>query len=613
MSKIAAGKSKRGHIGIMLSIIGVIAVAVIIEIIILNSLTRKDSNKTSLVILNQVSGIIKDNEENEEDLIESLKEEYIIRAQTVAYILQAKPEAETNVDELIKIAILMSIDEIHIFDETGTIYAGTLPQYYGFSFDSGEQMAFFKPMLSNRLLTMCQDVTPNTAEGKSMMYAITWNEAQDKMIQVGIKPVRLLEELHHDEISTVIASMPTYEGIDIIVADTETGVIEGATDSKTVGLTLSDIGISKVTSILDKTVSDTMHIDGVKYNCKLMNIGDYIVIVSYSTESAVKNISVAIIIELIYLALAGLTIICVVARLLRANSEINTQMATLASISDIYNSMHLLDLENNTAKEYNARDEVSRAASNTDRADEIMNQMTTLAVEDSYMDEALKFTDVTTLADRMQDKKIISSIFISKAIGWFRASFITIEKDWSGRPKKVLFVTQNINKEKKKEEELIFKSNVDELTGLYNRRAYEEHIAEHKDTVTEENFVFVSLDVNGLKRVNDSLGHAAGDELIKGAANCLKQCFAPYGRIYRVGGDEFSAMIFANENQLEKIKSDFEEVTAKWSGNIVKSLSISSGYVSKRDVSTTSVHEMSKIADKKMYEAKEEHYRIYGK
>jgi diguanylate cyclase (GGDEF)-like protein len=488
-----------------------------------------------------------------------------------------------------------------------------LPQYYGFSFDSGEQMAFFKPMLSNRLLTMCQDVTPNTAEGKSMMYAITWNEAQDKMIQVGIKPVRLLEELHHDEISTVIASMPTYDGIDIIVADTETGVIEGATDSKTVGLTLSDIGISRVTSILDKTVSDTMHIDGVKYNCNLMNIGDYIVIVSYSTESAVKSVSVAILIELIYLALAGATIICVVARLLRANSEVNTQMATLASMSDIYNSMHLLDLENNTAKEYNARDEVSRAVRDTEAADELMRQMTTFTVDDNYLDDALKFTDVSTLADRMQDKKIISSIFISKAIGWFRASFITIEKDWSGRPKKVIYVTQNINKEKKKEEELIFKSNVDELTGLYNRRAYEEHIAEHKDTVTEENFVFVSLDVNGLKRVNDSLGHAAGDELIKGAADCLKQCFAPYGRIYRVGGDEFSAMIFANEKQLEKIKSDFAEVTANWSGELVKSLSISSGFVPKREVSTTSVHEMSNIADKKMYEAKEEHYRIYGK
>ena len=38
-------------------------------------------------------------------------------------------------------------------------------------------MEYFKPMLKNKNLTMCQDVTPNTAEGKELMYAITWNEA----------------------------------------------------------------------------------------------------------------------------------------------------------------------------------------------------------------------------------------------------------------------------------------------------------------------------------------------------------------------------------------------------------------------------------------------------
>jgi diguanylate cyclase (GGDEF)-like protein len=208
----------------------------------------------------------------------------------------------------------------------------------------------------------------------------------------------------------------------------------------------------------------------------------------------------------------------------------------------------------------------------------------------------------------MQDKKIISEVFMSKVIGWFRASFITIEKDWSGHPTKVVFVTQNIDKEKKKEEELLIKSNVDELTGLYNRRAFEDSIAEYGDNVTEPDFVFISLDVNGLKVVNDSMGHAAGDELLQGAAACMKRCFSPYGRVYRIGGDEFSATIFANDDQLEKIKQDFEEVTAAWSGEIVKSLSISAGYVPKREVTTTSIHEMSHIADMKMYEAKARHY-----
>lgn len=110
-------------------------------------------------------------------MINSLKDDYIVRAKAVAYIIDAKPEAEKDVDELRKIANLMSVDEVHLFDKDGTIYSGSVPKYYGYNFDSGEQIEYFKPMLTDKSLTMCQDVTPNTSEGKEMMYAITWNEA----------------------------------------------------------------------------------------------------------------------------------------------------------------------------------------------------------------------------------------------------------------------------------------------------------------------------------------------------------------------------------------------------------------------------------------------------
>jgi diguanylate cyclase (GGDEF)-like protein len=208
----------------------------------------------------------------------------------------------------------------------------------------------------------------------------------------------------------------------------------------------------------------------------------------------------------------------------------------------------------------------------------------------------------------MKGKKIISEEFVSKAIGWYRASFITVDADEDGRPLKVIYVTQNIDKEKRKVAELIYRSNADQLTGLYNRRAYEEDIDGHNDTVKENNFVFVSLDVNGLKTVNDNMGHSAGDELLTGAAACMKRCFEPYGRVYRTGGDEFVAMIFANEKQLAHIKKDFEEVTAGWSGKLVKELTISTGYVTKREAGNASVHEMADMADKRMYEAKDRYY-----
>ena len=78
--------------------------------------------------------------------------------------MDAKPEVEYDIDKHQKIASLMSVDEIHFIDDTGTIYSGSIPKYFGYSFDSGEQMAFFKQMLNNKDLTLCQDVTPNTAE-----------------------------------------------------------------------------------------------------------------------------------------------------------------------------------------------------------------------------------------------------------------------------------------------------------------------------------------------------------------------------------------------------------------------------------------------------------------
>ncbi|MBR5705734.1 MAG: diguanylate cyclase, partial [Deltaproteobacteria bacterium] len=54
-----------------------------------------------------------------------------------------------------------------------------------------------------------------------------------------------------------------------------------------------------------------------------------------------------------------------------------------------------------------------------------------------------------------------------------------------------------------------------------------------------EDLAVFSIDVNGLKTVNDSLGHDAGDELIRGAADCISAAFGQTGKCYRTGGDEF--------------------------------------------------------------------------
>lgn len=209
----------------------------------------------------------------------------------------------------------------------------------------------------------------------------------------------------------------------------------------------------------------------------------------------------------------------------------------------------------------------------------------------------------------MRGKKIISAEFVGKDLGWFRASFIAIQTDINEKPTKVIFTIQSIDDEKRKEERLIFTSHTDQLTGCYNRRAYEKDIAELS---LQTEFIYMSMDVNGLKIVNDGLGHAAGDELLQGASSCMKECFDDYGKVYRSGGDEFIAILFTDRDRFGQIKDRFEETVQNWSGKWIESLTISSGYVSSKEQIWFSIKEMAKAADERMYEKKAMFYRKNG-
>lgn len=152
----------------------------------------------------------------------------------------------------------------------------------------------------------------------------------------------------------------------------------------------------------------------------------------------------------------------------------------------------------------------------------------------------------------------------------------------------------------------------DALTGLNNRNAYEEQFAAHPTVPEGHDFIYVSIDLNGLKIANDTYGHYAGDELIKGAAYCMRKSFGKHGNIYRVGGDEFVVVVFVNKEEFEKLLDDFETRVSKWKGNLVEELSVAIGFASAKDYPGKSVDDLSQIADKFMYEDKNRQYKAKG-
>lgn len=245
--------------------------------------------------------VLDKNESSEERFVKSLKDDYIVRVKTISYIVDAKPEVEYDIDELQKIAFLMSVDKIHFIDETGTIYSGSILKYFGYSFDSGAHMAFFKQILNNYELTLCQDVTPNMAEAKEMMYAITWNESKTHRVQVGITPKRLLKELKQNQISNVVSNMPVYKGMEMYVVNSKTKIIEGATDKNKIGKKI-------LTSNKNYQYITRKH-------------GNYNVSVSKSESMFSQNNIAAILIVGIYLTLASCLLVLMLSRVLKEKYE----------------------------------------------------------------------------------------------------------------------------------------------------------------------------------------------------------------------------------------------------------------------------------------------------
>ena len=225
---------------ITLLMVGIILfISTVIQIFSMHQVGRQNAQQ----IFEQVGQILEENS-RELDLV---KEEYnamcLNDARMVAYILEHNPEARDDVEELRKIAADVEVDEIHIFDTDGVIIGGTHPEYLGYSFDSGEQIGFFKPLLTDKSLELVQETTPNTAEGKLVQYSALWNEDGSFIVQVGMKPSNVLRATKKNELSYIFSLLRTGVGYQLYAIDPDTEKVVGATVVSDVGKDVAEIGI----------------------------------------------------------------------------------------------------------------------------------------------------------------------------------------------------------------------------------------------------------------------------------------------------------------------------------------------------------------------------------
>jgi diguanylate cyclase (GGDEF)-like protein len=145
----------------------------------------------------------------------------------------------------------------------------------------------------------------------------------------------------------------------------------------------------------------------------------------------------------------------------------------------------------------------------------------------------------------------------------------------------------------------------DMLTDCYNRNAYRNDTENWKDL---HGVLLVTCDLNNLKRCNDTLGHAYGDKYIMDAAGILKKIFSKYGKVYRIGGDEFCIIIpggkKCNMNKLLAVMTEEQRIYNLSSKFIY--MQIACGYTEFDAKTDSTMEDIRNRADELMYENKEE-------
>ena len=154
----------------------------------------------------------------------------------------------------------------------------------------------------------------------------------------------------------------------------------------------------------------------------------------------------------------------------------------------------------------------------------------------------------------------------------------------------------------------------DPLCDVYSRYAYIKDMDSYsRMTALPEDFTVFVFDINGLKTVNDTFGHEAGDELIIAAARCIQNAVGDERKCYRIGGDEFVVAVNTEEETAKEILARLAEETDKWSATKTEfSLSVSSGYARIKDHQGLTANELVKKADRAMYKSKAAYYLSQG-
>lgn len=593
---------------------------------------QRQSYEGATGIFQQIEQLLVRNQEELEEIRVEYSETCLHNAEAIAYIIEDDPTVLESVEELKNIAKFMEVDEIHIFDETGRIFTGTHPKYYDYTFDSGEQMHFFKPMLEDKSLKLVQEITPNTAEAKLMQYSALWSQNGRFIVQVGMEPVNVMKVTQKNELSYLFSLIRVNPEAQYYAIDTQSGKIIGSTETECVGKDLTEIGL-KPDDFPDGEKGFHAVINGRHSYCSFKKIGtNYIGRVVLSSQMYRRVLGSTITSGLCLIIIAMILSYAVTRYMnhyvVEGIHDVNRKLYSIAQgnldelidirssrefseLSSYINKMKKSLLDNNRKMSY-----VLRKTNMYMGVYEYNEQMQSVRITEYVpqilalgQEEAKRLTANSSAFRNFIDSLRKHPVPEEANIYEVKNQYVKLEEVQEND--EIFGVVIDVTDEIMKRKQIEVERDIDLLTGLYNRRGLEMKLnGLFAEPERLGHSAVVMIDADNLKVINDTYGHEMGDVYLQKVSELISSRKAHGSIAARLGGDEFVLFLYQYEDEKEltdaihNLETLQESSQTSLGDNVSVPLRFSMGYSLTRE--HMDYQSLLKEADAKMYENKRE-------
>lgn len=615
----------------MYRVSGILVVLILGIVLIIECINERELVcESSMRTFSQMEQVLEENQKDLEEMQEEYRQTCLHNAEVIARIIEGDPEVLEDVEELKKIAESLEVDEIHIFDTTGRIYAGTHPQYYDYTFDSGEQMNFFKPMLKDKKLKLVQDITPNTAEGKQMQYSALWNNSGEFIVQVGMEPVNVIKVTEKNELSYIFSLFRVNTEVNYFAIDSETGEVVGCADQEMMGRNISEIGLD-FEDIKNGEGGFDAKIDGKKSFCVFKKIGDNYIGRVILNKNLYQRLPTTMLLLFCCLAVIAVILARAVIRYMdnyvgNEIHDVNKKLKVIENGSleervDSRKSIEFYELSkyiNRMVKSLvDSNKKMSYVLSKTDMYIGVYeyNQSVGKFHFIDYISKILPLDQVKPeklSSDVEEFKKFLNEIRINPIpgeTGVYRVGERYIRVEEIEENDIVLGVLADVTAEFIRRRQIEEERDIDPLTGLYNRRGLERQLTALFESPEKLGLsAMIMIDTDDLKEINDTYGHEIGDLYLEKMSRLFRDFGTKSSIVARQGGDEFVLFLYQYENE-ESLLREIEAFTQLQDHRFMQlgekdkiPLRFSFGYCLTGD--SIDYAKLLKEADQKMYENK---------